>query len=647
MLSVGKIQIKNYYNFGLSKNQKNDVSFGSGANLSPVQKSEFLNNLHKIVGKELETRFASAVELLPDLAKEVHTERRNANEFFRFVNADLKSHKGISLAESIGNVLDLAKHDYNRMFVKPKFEKHLSVLENNVAYGDFYKKLTQGLYSEKVELPSFEHVSSIHPSIKNSKKSAEFANAGSVTEPIKVNPIGRKTRARLERADLQSAKNGRAKLEIQRIGHDISSHENDLGKVNAELRRLKLVRAKKYPKLTELTKTINQVKKLLGIDKNSVLELVNVEHANSLKENGQAIPAIEKLLTQKTEAQAFLDTLNPRTQKTGRDVVMSELAVLEDQKLEMALSSKGLTELDSRISEFSQKQQILSDRISAANVRLEILGVKPVGSKHGKVPAKVTNAEPVNQTKALEKTVIAKPTKELSPKSALKVDSTAETGTVYSEENMDYKARKALKKEKVHPKKAKPRAVKVSKSQVNVVKAKAKEKPYVEYKMTPEQEAKHAMLEAKMLIILDKESLLIEQRNEGLFKLCGGHRDDYGLKAVERLVEKRARIDELIKGGDKTQEELGRVIRGEGAKPETPGIYDTLYTLTEQLASATGAKETSLTKQIARLEKQKDAIEAKNNRLTAKLDKTATDLGDLRTQADTLKYGGVWKSEEV
>lgn len=916
MLSVDKIQNVGVYKLGSKKRQKEDTSFGSGVYLNPSQRGEFIDKLFNLGRKDVVERLSSALDVMPHFSSETHPERKNANGFFRALYFNLTGGEEIGLEKAVSDSLNLEPNDTERMFIKPKFDKILASIETNEGYANFYNKLSQGLFSDAVKFPSYEHTAVVQsniikshfkPGVTPGVSKIESVGLESVNEREIENQIGRKSKAKIEQGEIvRDAKSGIGKriLESQEIGHEIKSYENQLQKINAEIKRLEGSRNKKIgqseayeiekkrksyanqisfidsqrgklsleeletklseitnnkpsaaydkktqkkiarykelinqarnsesksangsseklksaferfnkenPSLTELSKQIGEINNKLNFEENFAAELAKlqantaltplnqkqfIEYKNAVssmeKENETLLPvlqklekvgekhfyvkidytqklgehdanmpteavfntkkgldkalknwqakrknieanvkladkfaqneakivdfnqkikdlkaqdslnpqtslAVEKLLKEKQAVQEFLETLNPQTQKTGKQALEEELFYLEKTKQELVSQMKEIWELDSQISQLMDKQQIAKTRIEGANVRRDNVDRDRVAlekrlenamKKRSEKTSESKQAEPKHSKSkhcssksvdrdlrisekpgagkrvSAERNSVSNETLNIqaataSPSSSEKAATSASASEssrlpiASPEESIASKSPRARRREK-HIKRSKPvknekiKNVKVSKKAVDKVKT---EKAATKYEMTPLQEAEHFELSVKLSCIADKETALREKYDDCLFLLCGGKRENYGMRAQNLMQVARERIHNLGRvDGDKKERAdvlLNKVLTTIRAKnagaEETDGLYNLIENLQEQINIAQGAEKTQLEQELSVLVSKKKSVEALRDDLLAQSKALGLETAELRKKADILQYGGIF-----
>ena len=319
MLSVGKINFRDYYRQsedGKSKQkslQKYSSNMTFGMNLSQAQKGEALGKFFTMPVDDVLQRVHSAVEALP--ANDPNIVAKKAAEFIKNVYVDLGSKKG-SIFDSIANALNIAPNDPERMFVDGQFKSIIGSVERRSEYEPFMDKLFGGLYTKEVELPMAEQstvqnavaaksnvTSPVAPkpkqSVESLLKSQEQSEAAK-NEPTNVLKVGRKAKRVAKMQQLKDAdaavtvqKIGALKLAVQEIGHEVTLYQNELTKVNSEIKRLGQLKASKASKSKAYKNEIQRTKyEALISSKEGKIKEIDAQTAAKRLENLDANSAV-------------------------------------------------------------------------------------------------------------------------------------------------------------------------------------------------------------------------------------------------------------------------------------------------------------------------------------------------------------------
>lgn len=245
MLSVDKINFRGYKNENYSKKNSSNVSFG--INLTQAQKSEAVDKLFTISSDEVAKRFDSS--LLPKVNSNTLAPIKKVTEFLNKIAENLATQKA-DLSESVADALNLPANDIERMFVDSQFKRIIVPVEKNDNFDSFLEKLFGGLYKKEEVIQTQENIveKAIEPKIVREKSKKQNISAQSINQEEVQNPELKVSKKAAHFKKIQGLKDndakvtvskiGSLKLEVQKMGHEIKTYQNELEKINAEITRL-------------------------------------------------------------------------------------------------------------------------------------------------------------------------------------------------------------------------------------------------------------------------------------------------------------------------------------------------------------------------------------------------------------------------
>lgn len=409
MLSVGNINFRDYYRQsedGKSKQkslQKYSSNMTFGMNLSPAQKGEALGKFFAMPVDDVLQRVHSAVDVLP--ANDSNTIAKKTADFMRNLYEDLGAKKG-SIFDSIANALNISPNDPERMFVDGQFKSIIGSVERRNEYEPFMDKLFGGLYTKEVELPVAEQsimqnavaaksnvtspvASKPKQSVESLLRSQEQSEAAK-NEPANVLKVGRKAKraAKLQQlkdtdAAVTVRKIGALKLAVQEIGHEIISYQNELEKVNSEIKRLGKLKASKTSKSKAYKDEIQRAKyEALISSKEGRIKEIDAQTAAKRLENldvNSAVHSDKRVERRYNRYLGILKTDKDAQDETSLKALKEEYELFNEQNPSVAMLTEKIDKYKKFLNfdEYYQKElaRINQSVVLSAETKIKIQGL--------------------------------------------------------------------------------------------------------------------------------------------------------------------------------------------------------------------------------------------------------------------------------